>query len=366
MDYKELFLEFMKTMDSEFNWTIDFDKELIKRLIVEELGEEHELYNKNIIPIALCKNKYDLLAYYKENDVDVFITIHFRGYKSNVENTPYFEKYIQFGDALNQIRIVYEKLYKNSRYDMLIESEQTKQIKSHQTLKGLYNIMPIIYDTLFKMNEFRGQVVGTDEQDLLTIQDLFQFFSYEFPYKIRSIFLLTEIGNYGDAAILLRSLIETFFYYKYFLIKKDGKKLSEYVMQDKKSTIRIKDIMEYIAPTYYDTVYDNLCKFTHGDPFITGVFRGNVSKKDVLLHNMYNINIGWFSYILNNCLPIIKGYFNMFGKIYRNNTINTSKQLMNNISIIEEFIDRDMNSRFNQYEKQRPTIELYKKIISFE
>lgn len=366
MSYKTDFQEIINKMGADFNWTIDYNKDEINNLIKNEIGEKHELFNKEIIPIAICKNKYDLFAYYKESNQNIFVTIHFLGYKSNTEDSPYFEKYKTFNDALNQIIFIYVSLYKKSRYEILIESENVKRTKSYLTLRGLYAKMPIIYDTLFKMNEHRGKVASINEEELLRIQDLFQFFSYDFPYKIRSIFLLAEIGNYSDAAILLRSLTETFFYFKYYIIKNEGKKLGDYVLQNKKNTIRIKDIMEFIAPSYYDTIYDELCKFTHGDPLIIGLFRGNVSKKDKLRHSMYNINLDWFSYILNHCLPLINGYFNMFKTVYKNNTINTNIQLLNNIKIIENFINTDLEDRYKLYEGQRKTIELYRQIIKFE
>lgn len=366
MKYKEQFLKLINKMGEDFNWTIECDMKLIDELIKEEIIEKHELYNKKLIPIAICKNKYDILAYYREYNKDIFVTIHFKGYKSNIEDSPYFEKHDTFEKAVSLIIFIYTNLYKNSRYDIMIESEETKRRKSYLALRGLYAKMPIIYDTLFKLNEYRGKLATNNNEQLLRIQDIFQFFSYDFPYKIRSIFLLAEIGNYADAAIILRSLTESFFYFKYYIIKNNGKKLGDYVAQNKKNTTRIKDIMEYIAPTYYDTVYDELCKFAHGDPFIIGLFRGNVSKKDKLRHSMYNINIDWFSYILNLSLPLINGYFDMFRTVYKNNTISTSNQLVTNIKIIEDFINKDLDDRYELYEGQRKTIELYKKIIKFK
>ena len=79
--------------------------------------------------------------------------------------------------------------------------------KNYSILKGLYSIVPIIYDTLFKMDEYRGELASDNDVELLRIQDLFQFFSSDFPYKIRSIFLLSEIGNYADAGIIEKKVV---------------------------------------------------------------------------------------------------------------------------------------------------------------
>ena len=345
MKYKKEFLNVINRMDSDFNWTIDCNEDFIKDLIKNEIGEKHKLYNKEIMPIAICKNKLDILAFYEELGVVTFLTIHFMGYKSNIEDSPYFEEYKTLDDAIKMIVFIYTNLYIGSRYKLMLESEETKRSKSYLSLRGLYAKIPILYDTLFKLNEYRGKVSSSKDINLLMIQDLYSLYTMQF---------------------IEYTLIESFFYFKYYIIKNDGKKLSDYVAHNKKSTIRIKDIMEFIAPSYYDTVYDELCKFTHGDPLIIGLFRGNVNKKDKLKHSMYNINIDWFSYILNLSLPLINGYFNMFRVVYKNNTINTSSRLSKNIKDIEDFINKDLSDRYKLYERQRNTIELYKKIINFD
>ena len=353
-------------MDSDFNWTTNFDSKLIKHLINNEIGEAHLLYNKLITPIATAKNKYDILGYYEENQKTRFVIIHFMGYKSQYDENPPFEMFNSLNKAITMIINMYNCLYLGSRYNIMLDSEITKKQKSHVTLAGLYLKMPKIYDCLFKINEYRGKLAATDNKNLLKIQDMFQFFSSDFVYKIRSIFILTEIGNYADAAIILRSLTETFFYFKYYIIKEDGNGLYNYVNQTKKRGIKIKDIMDSIAPNYYATIYDELCKITHGNPLITGLFRGNVSKKDKLKYNMYNINIEWFSYIINLTLPLIYGFFTMFKRVYLNNTIYTSERLSDDIKEVEMFIYKDLEDRYNTYENQRSTIDLYKKIINFD
>ena len=365
MNYKKEFNKIIKSMDSDFNWTTKFDLELIDGLIKNEISEKHELYGKQLIPIAIAKNKYDLFAYYEEFDKYLFVTIHFRGYRTSVEMSPYFEKYGSFEDAVIMIKRIYNDLYLQSWFDIMLDSEVIKRQKSYNSLKGLYSKMPLIYDCLFKINEYRGKLAEKEDTNLLIIQDLFQFFSSDFVYKIRSIFTLSEIGNYADAAIILRSLTETFFYFKYYIIKNDGKGLDEYVKHTKRRGIKIKDIMDKIAPTYYETTYDELCRITHGDPLMIGIFRGNVSKKDKLKFNMYNINLDWYGYILNLTLPLINGFFSMFRKVYPSNTLNTCKRLCTNIQLVEDFINYDLDDRYNTHEKQRPMIELYRQIINF-
>ena len=214
-----------------------------------------------------------------------------------------------------------------------------------------------------KLNEFRGKLADKDDLDMVKIQDAFQFYSFEFPYQLRSIIKLMEIGNYSDACILVRSMIETFFYYKYFVQKQDGDGLYHYINQDQKHGIKIKDIMEKIAPGYYDSYYAELCKFTHGNPLATGLFRGNVSKQEPLKYNMYNINLDWISYILNYTMPMILGYINLYKIVYKKNTINKFKLLDLELKGVVEFIEDDMSDRYNTFEKQRDMIDIQKKII---
>lgn len=363
--YKDYFKNVINTMDKDFLWTIDNNETFIEQLIENEIKPTHFLYQKNFIPIASCKNKNDVLGYYEENGKDVIVAIHFMGYVSTDKDNPIFDIFENICVACIKIVDVYNNLYKNNRYPIMLDGERIKSEKTTITLRGFYNILPLIYDSLWKINEFRGEYADGSEIQLLKIQDLFQFFIAEFPYKIRDIFILAEIGNYFDACILLRSLIETFIYFKYYIIKNDGDNLSRYVRRDKEYKISIKAIMEHVVPGFYDNEYAELCKFTHGNPLILGLFRGNVDKSHPLRYSINGINLDWYSYIANLTTPIIIGMFNMFDRVYKKNTIHVYKPLVDEINIVKEFIFNDMDERFEKYPKQKETIERYKKIIEF-
>ena len=366
MKYKDVFQTYMKVIGKSFNWTTKINKNLINHLIKTEIGSNHVLHNKEIVPIAILKNKYDLFGYYTENGKDIFVTIHFSGYKTEVESKPYYDEYSNINDAIGTIIDVHFALYENSRYNMMVESEEKKKQNTRNNYECLNTLLPKIYDVLLKMNEYRGQLSIGEDDELGKIQDLFQFYSMDFAYKIRSIFTLMEIGNYADSAIILRTLTETFIVYKYYLQKHNGKKLEAYIYQSKNNTIRIKDIMNKIVPGYYETLYSSLCLFTHGNPIATGLFRGNVNKEDRFKYNMYNINDSWITFIINLTLPLIIGFFNMFKKVYVKNTLKTNQKLVKEIKEIKNTITKDMNTRYKKIPKQREGINLYRKIISFE
>lgn len=361
--YKEYFEEVINSMDKDFLWTTEIGNEQLDRLINNEIKPNHLLYQKEIIPIAICKNKFDVLGYYVENNKEVIIAIHFKGYKSVNELDPDFDVFDSIVAACQRIKEVYFGLYKNSRYTLMIEGEENKRTKSILLLSGLYNILPVIYDALWKINEFRGEQAKEYDIQLIKIQGLFQFFLAEFPYKIRDIFLLAEIGNYSDSCILLRSLVETFIYFKYYIVNNDGDGLSKYVTRECKT--KIKDIMEAIAPGYYYNEYAQLCKFTHGNPMILGLFRGNVNKSQPFKYDINGINIDWYSYIINLTFPIIVGMFNMFEIVYSKNTIKTFKPLEEEIECVKKFVLNDINERYEKYPRQRDTVDRYRKIIEF-
>ena len=363
--YKDYFKNVINSMDKDFLWTTDNNETYIEQLIENEIKPTHFLYQKKFIPIASCKNKNDVLGYYEENGKDVIVAIHFMGYVSTDKENPTFDIFENICIACIKIVDVYNNLYKNSRYPIMLNGERIKGEKTTTTLRGFYNILPIIYDSLWKINEFRGEYANANEIQLLKIQDLFQFFIAEFPYKIRDIFILAEIGNYSDACILLRSLIETFIYFKYYIINADGDNLSRYIRRDKEYKIQIKTIMENVVPGFYDNEYAELCKFTHGNPLIHGLFRGNVDKEHPLRYSIYGINLDWYSYIANLTTPIIMGMFNMFDRVYKKNTVHVYKPLVDEINIVKEFILSDMDERFIKYPKQKETIERYKKIVEF-
>ena len=88
------------------------------------------MYGNILFPIAICKNKLDVLCYYKEDNVDIFVIIHFFGHKTIEYEYPEFQVYKDINIALDEIVFIYNSLYVNSRYTILIDSEENKKIKT--------------------------------------------------------------------------------------------------------------------------------------------------------------------------------------------------------------------------------------------
>lgn len=250
-------------------------------------------------------------------------------------------------------------------YNTLINSELVKRAKTQQEIPGFYNFIPSVYNVLMLMPFCTGKLCNDDDTELIKIQDLFQFFIYDAPFKIRNIFNLMEIGSYCDAGILFRSLLESFIVYKYFILNKDGTGLSKYYEVDytKRSKKTIKNIFESIVPNFYNDFYANLCLNTHNNPLIQAIYKGNVSKATPLKSNINNINMDWFSYISNQLLPIIIGIIDLYKYVYPNNTLKSNKKIDNDLNIIYKFIYNDIEERKKSFPNQIKMIEYYNQII---
>lgn len=246
----------------------------------------------------------------------------------------------------------------------MIESEYIKKQKTRNSIPGFYYIFPIIMNVLLKLPYTRGNLCKSTDKEMLLIQDLFQFYIYDIAFKIRNIVVLMEIGSYADATILFRTLVENFIIYKYFIKKKDGIGLSNYY--ERNTSKSIKDIFEAEIPGYYDDIYSGLCKASHGDPLLQGIFRGNMSKDKPLKTNINNINVNFFSYIVNQLFPIIIGVIELYKLVYPQNILESSKQEKEQVDIIYKFINDDIEDRKKQFPLQFKLIEYYNKISRFD
>lgn len=250
---------------------------------------------------------------------------------------------------------------KETPYEIMLKSEIIKKNKTMDAIPGFYNFIPSLFNVLLLMPHSRGELCDINDKELVQIQDLFQFYIYDFPFKIRNIISLMETGSYADASILFRTIAENFIVYKYFIVRNDGTGLSNYY--SRKTRKSIKDIFEKVVPGYYDSMYDELGHATHGDPIFQAIFRGNVSKHKPIKSNINNVNIDWFSYVFNQLEPIIIGVIELYKKVYPNNTLETSKNVKVDLEIVYRFINDNINDRKKKYPKQSAMINFYDEII---
>lgn len=243
-------------------------------------------------------------------------------------------------------------------YDKLIKSEKIKIQKTNESLGKELEFVAHICNYLLVLPFSTGKLCDDSDKNAVQIQDAFCQYIYDVPFKIRSIYKLLEIANYADAAILLRTLIEATMVYKFYIFKNDGNGLSKYI--SRKSGRSIKDIMESVLPGYYDSIYDSLCKFTHGNIIAQTIFRANVSSNNMTT-NINNINHKWFYYVSNQTISIIPCIFGMYDVVFPNNTIYENLELVKErkyivdtiLGFIEKMIEKDAGQEtFYHYYKE--------------
>ena len=209
-----------------------------------------------------------------------------------------------------------------------------------------------------------GKLCDNSNLNEVKIQDAFIRYIYDIPFKIRSIYKLLEIANYADAAILLRTLIESKLIFKFYISKSDGEGLSKYLLRNSRRSI--KDIMESVLPGYYDSIYASLCKFTHGDIFAQTIFRSNVSAKDYTTTNIKNINSKWFYYVSNQTISIIPCIIDMYDSVFPNNTVFEDKTLLEERNYILDVIYSFVNEMVEGDTKKETFYHYYKKLFKGE
>ena len=249
-------------------------------------------------------------------------------------------------------------------YDRLIESEKIKIKKTKDAFGKELEFVGHIYNYFLILPFSTGELCDDSDLNAVKIQDAFQRYIYDIPFKIRSIYKLLEIANYADAAILLRTLIESTIVYKFYISRNDGDGLSKYILR--KSGRSIKDIMEKVLPNYYDSIYASLCKFTHGDIFAQTIFRSNVSAKDYTTTNIENINSKWFYYVSNQTISIIPCIFDMYDMVFPNNVVFDNQELVSERKYIVDTIRNFIEMMTKNDTKNETFYHYYKELIKGE
>lgn len=249
-------------------------------------------------------------------------------------------------------------------------AEKQKRDATISSSPQLYEMMEDVYDALWNLQENTNIDKDETDENLIKLQDPFQFYSFNFPYKIRSIFSLMEMGNYDDAICILRTIVEPEIYYKYFFKKNDGKGLCDYILQTKKHGIKLIDIFEKEVPGFYNDSdgYDFLCQSTHTNPIMQSILRKSTMEPNTNLHKMNKINEGYFGLIQYYLFPFIYMHFENYKIIFKNNTIDKDEELKETIQKIEENIKKGIQKRCNDNpdnETIKKQTDYYNKLMDF-
>ena len=247
-------------------------------------------------------------------------------------------------------------------YDKLIKSEKIKIQKTYESFGKEFGFVEHIYNYLLILPFSTGKLCEDSDINAIQIQDAFHQYIYEIPFKIRSIYKLLEIANYADAAILLRTLIESTLVYKFYISKNDGDGLSKYILR-KENPPSIHKIMKAVLPGFYDDVYSSLCEFTHGNIFAQTVFRSNVSANNTTT-NINNIYHKWFYYVSNQTISIIPCIFDMYDVVFPNNTISENLELVKERKYVVDTILRFIEEMTANDAEKKSFYHYYKELIN--
>jgi hypothetical protein len=232
-------------------------------------------------------------------------------------------------------------------YERMMTAENIKRKETEQELNQLYLFMEDIYNALWNLKDCMNLSKTEKNEDIIALQDAFQLYSFDFPYKVRSIFSLMEIGSYADAICVLRTIVEAEIYYKYFAKRNDGKGLKKYILQNEKHVIKLINIFEAEVPGFYDSKdgYDFMCQSTHCNPLMIAVLNKNDDSHGLLSHRMDKINQNGIKIIINYLLPFIYMHFENYKIIFKENTISNDNDLNKCIATIEDKIKKEIGER---------------------
>ena len=220
----------------------------------------------------------------------------------------------------------------------LTESEDSTTIATHSRLRGNYEHLPKIIDTLFKLAYFFGE-----QEDVETEMGQFQSFCFtsytQAPYSFWIIFDLYAKGYYLEGVILFRHLLETFVQMRYFDIYPE--KLKAHICDEKRVTFKcmFDEFSEGLYKRYYGK---QLSEAAHGMLYkdIYRFERKSSSEARTRMGCEYNEDFA--TYLSNNMVALIFGYFNLFEKFYPNNTVSTDSEVSKSINEAKSWLEKYM------------------------
>lgn len=207
-------------------------------------------------------------------------------------------------------------------YNYLLATESETRDYATAYLKGFYDKVPLIIDTLLQLGYFTGK------KDVSTLDG--EFHSYCFhkyiqtPYSFRAIYILYNLGYFHEATFIIRHLFENLTKMKYLMNHKDqistiwkNKPTFVKTNNDKKKRITIKDMFEEVSPGFYDTNYGKLLSsMVHGGmASLMFRFEGNSNEnRSLKMGSIWDERTATF--IVNNFIALSYYYLLNFPKFF--------------------------------------------------
>lgn len=222
----------------------------------------------------------------------------------------------------------------------LIASEEKTKHDTRIRLRGNYEHLPEIIDTLFKMPYF----IGSDENSEAE-RGLLQTFCHthyiQAPYTFWTVYDLYEKGYYLEGVILFRHLLEAFVQMRYF--DRYPEQLMNHICNKKRVSFR--SMFDEYSTGFYSHYYGaQLSGAAHGMIF-KSIYRFNrISPSDTRTVMGCEYNEDHATYLSNGIVPIIFGFLNLFEKFFPNNTLNDDQEALINYSKAKEWLKLYMDS----------------------
>lgn len=203
--------------------------------------------------------------------------------------------------------------------DYLMDTELVTKVNTDGYLAGIAEHYPDIIDIFLKLQYFVGELDLVD-----TKFGQFQSFCFDSyiqaPYTFWVTFNLYQKGYYLEATILLRHSLEVFIQLKYFY--KYPEKLKEHLIG---RFINFSTMFkEFTSKEFYEVHYGHLLSsFAHGK-LAKNIYRleQNIDSRSIIMGCQFNPDHA--TYIINQTMPLLFGYLNLFSVFFPNNTLNQS------------------------------------------
>lgn len=227
----------------------------------------------------------------------------------------------------------------------ILKSEKITAIASQSRLKGIYDNLPRIIDVQFKLPYFVGKL-----EDAESIWGEFQSYCYihyvQTPYTCWIIYSLYQKGYYLESVILYRHLLETFIQMRYF--QKYTDKLNDHIKGEKR--VQFKHMFEEFSKGYYGKYYGVLLSGAAHGVLMKSLFRFIKPPKnqpDTIMGCQYIE--AHATYVINQLIPLILGFFNFYSGFFPNNAIFTDTSFNKSVNESMEWLKKAIDSHKKTY-----------------
>ncbi|MFW6002758.1 MAG: hypothetical protein ACOCQD_05395, partial [archaeon] len=189
--------------------------------------------------------------------------------------------------------------------------------------------------------------------------DTGQFYWMETAYNVRSVEMLLKSGNITQASLVLRSMIDAFVVYRFYMNRKDGNGYYKFIMRE--SSRSWKDLYDDLSPEFYDNQYALLSKSVHSDPITNHVLRYNGPDGIRQTYTSEEISLDFYVAVFNKLIHLYKGIVLLFHDLFPDNTLSDYYIQMEQELL--DFINDDIEYRSKKYQEQKPMIKQYNELI---